>query len=254
MRSSALPRAGAVVLSDYAKGVLTPRVIRAVIDAANKRRQAGDRRSQGPRLQHLSRRHPDHAEPQGTGGSHAQPAPRPTTRSPPPRRNLRDALDAEAVLVTRSEDGMTLVGEGAPIHVPAYPVRVRDVSGAGDTVVAVLAAMLAMRRRFRVRDARGQCRRRGGGRQARHGDGVGRRTALAHPAGRVARAGRKDRVRLERCSTSISPNGASRACASASPMAASTSCIPATSSCWPRRARPATGWWSGLTATPRSRG
>src|SRR5512135_761251 len=39
---------------------------------------------------------------------------------------------------------MTLVGEGAPIHVPAYPVRVRDVSGAGDTVVAVLAAMLAM--------------------------------------------------------------------------------------------------------------
>ena len=30
------------------------------------------------------------------------------------------------------------------MHVPAYPVRVRDVSGAGDTVVAVLAAMLAM--------------------------------------------------------------------------------------------------------------
>ncbi|HEX3442498.1 MAG TPA: D-glycero-beta-D-manno-heptose 1-phosphate adenylyltransferase, partial [Pseudolabrys sp.] len=44
----------------------------------------------------------------------------------------------------RSEAGMTLVGEGAPIHVPAYPVRVRDVSGAGDTVVAVLSAMLAM--------------------------------------------------------------------------------------------------------------
>ncbi len=39
---------------------------------------------------------------------------------------------------------MTLVGEGAPMHVPAYPVRVRDVSGAGDTVVAVLSAMLAM--------------------------------------------------------------------------------------------------------------
>ena len=43
---------------------------------------------------------------------------------------------------------MTLVnvdgsGDGA-VHVPAYPVRVRDVSGAGDTVVAVLAAMLAM--------------------------------------------------------------------------------------------------------------
>jgi D-beta-D-heptose 7-phosphate kinase/D-beta-D-heptose 1-phosphate adenosyltransferase len=40
---------------------------------------------------------------------------------------------------------MTLVEKGAPpVHVPAYPVRVRDVSGAGDTVVAVLAALLAM--------------------------------------------------------------------------------------------------------------
>src|SRR6185437_2947259 len=57
---------------------------------------------------------------------------------------LRQALGARAVLVTRSEDGMTLVGEGEPVHVPAYPVRVRDVSGAGDTVVAVLSAMLAM--------------------------------------------------------------------------------------------------------------
>ncbi|HKS85712.1 MAG TPA: PfkB family carbohydrate kinase, partial [Pseudolabrys sp.] len=35
----ALPRAGAVVLSDYAKGTLTPRVIRAAIDAANERQK-----------------------------------------------------------------------------------------------------------------------------------------------------------------------------------------------------------------------
>jgi D-beta-D-heptose 7-phosphate kinase / D-beta-D-heptose 1-phosphate adenosyltransferase len=39
---------------------------------------------------------------------------------------------------------MTLVSENGAIHVSAYPVRVRDVSGAGDTVVAVLSAMLAM--------------------------------------------------------------------------------------------------------------
>jgi D-beta-D-heptose 7-phosphate kinase/D-beta-D-heptose 1-phosphate adenosyltransferase len=58
---------------------------------------------------------------------------------------LGRALGTKAVLVTRSEAGMTLAGEGGPIHVPAYPVRVRDVSGAGDTVVAVLAAMLAMK-------------------------------------------------------------------------------------------------------------
>jgi D-beta-D-heptose 7-phosphate kinase/D-beta-D-heptose 1-phosphate adenosyltransferase len=48
------------------------------------------------------------------------------------------------VLVTRSEEGMTLysAGDGA-LHVPAYPVKVRDVSGAGDTVAAVMAVMLA---------------------------------------------------------------------------------------------------------------
>jgi D-beta-D-heptose 7-phosphate kinase/D-beta-D-heptose 1-phosphate adenosyltransferase len=53
-------------------------------------------------------------------------------------------VGSEAVLVTRSEAGMTLVVAGGDaVHVPAYPVRVRDVSGAGDTVVAVLAVMLA---------------------------------------------------------------------------------------------------------------
>ena len=46
--------------------------------------------------------------------------------------------------MTQSERGMTLVArDGEAIHVPAHPVKVRDVSGAGDTVAAVLAVMLA---------------------------------------------------------------------------------------------------------------
>jgi D-beta-D-heptose 7-phosphate kinase/D-beta-D-heptose 1-phosphate adenosyltransferase len=143
----ALPRAGAVVLSDYAKGALTPRVVRAVIEAANK--------SGKPVL----------VDPKGLDYSIYKGA----TLITPNRQELADAmhrvartddevaaaaselrqsLGAQAVLVTRSEAGMTLAGEGGPIHVPAYPVRVRDVSGAGDTVVAVLAAMLAMQADF----------------------------------------------------------------------------------------------------------
>ena len=52
--------------------------------------------------------------------------------------------DCEAMLVTQSEHGMTLVPRnGDAIHVPGLPVRVRDVSGAGDTVAAVLAVTLA---------------------------------------------------------------------------------------------------------------
>jgi D-beta-D-heptose 7-phosphate kinase/D-beta-D-heptose 1-phosphate adenosyltransferase len=44
---------------------------------------------------------------------------------------------------------MTLhVAGHAPLHIPAYPVKVRDVSGAGDTVVAVMAVLLAMQAPF----------------------------------------------------------------------------------------------------------
>jgi D-beta-D-heptose 7-phosphate kinase/D-beta-D-heptose 1-phosphate adenosyltransferase len=143
----ALPRAGAVVLSDYAKGALTPRVVRAVIEAATK----------------LGK--PVVVDPKGRDYSIYQGA----TLITPNRQELADAthtvavsdteveqaaaslrhsVGAKAVLVTRSEAGMTLVADDKSVHVPAYPVRVRDVSGAGDTVVATLAAMLAMQADF----------------------------------------------------------------------------------------------------------
>ena len=52
--------------------------------------------------------------------------------------------DCEAILVTQSEHGMTLVPRhGQAIHVPAHSVKVNDVSGAGDTVAAVLAVTLS---------------------------------------------------------------------------------------------------------------
>jgi D-beta-D-heptose 7-phosphate kinase/D-beta-D-heptose 1-phosphate adenosyltransferase len=52
--------------------------------------------------------------------------------------------DCEAILVTQGEHGMTLVPrEGEAVHVPAFPVKVRDVSGAGDTVAAALAVSIA---------------------------------------------------------------------------------------------------------------
>jgi D-beta-D-heptose 7-phosphate kinase/D-beta-D-heptose 1-phosphate adenosyltransferase len=52
--------------------------------------------------------------------------------------------ECDALLVTQSERGMTLVPRnGEAIHVPAHQVKVRDVSGAGDTVAAVIAVLLA---------------------------------------------------------------------------------------------------------------
>ena len=138
-----LPKAGAVMLSDYAKGVLTARVIRAVIDAGNQAKK------------------PVIVDPKGLDYSVYRGA----TLITPNRQELAAAtrrradtdseiiaaaeelarlVDSQAVLVTRSEDGMSLLVKGQePIHIAAYPVKVRDVSGAGDTVAAVLAAMLA---------------------------------------------------------------------------------------------------------------
>ena len=138
-----LQRADIVLLSDYAKGVLTPRVIRNVIDAA---RKAGKRVIVDPKSANfaiyrgatlLTPNRKEFAE---------------ATRSRADSDDdiaeaARDAMilaDCQAMLVTKSEHGMTLVPrDGDPVHVPAHPVKVRDVSGAGDTVVAALALALA---------------------------------------------------------------------------------------------------------------
>lgn len=138
-----LSRADIVLLSDYAKGVLTPRVIRHVIDAARKlgKRVIVDPKSanfaiyRGATL--LTPNRKEFAE---------------ATRSCADTEMsitaaAQDAIqltDCEAMLVTQGEHGMTLVPrKGEAIHVPAYPVKVCDVSGAGDTVAAALALTLA---------------------------------------------------------------------------------------------------------------
>ena len=58
-------------------------------------------------------------------------------------QTLRRKLGLGALLITRSEDGMTLYQARKRVHVPAQAREVYDVSGAGDTVIATLGAMLA---------------------------------------------------------------------------------------------------------------
>src|SRR5450830_404813 len=58
-------------------------------------------------------------------------------------QNLRTSLELEALLLTRSEEGMTLFDAQGELHVPAVTREVFDVTGAGDTVIATLAAMTA---------------------------------------------------------------------------------------------------------------
>jgi len=56
---------------------------------------------------------------------------------------LRTELQLEALLVTRSEDGMSLFRANEVLHEATHTREVFDVSGAGDTVIATLAVMLA---------------------------------------------------------------------------------------------------------------
>ncbi|MFB3151433.1 MAG: D-glycero-beta-D-manno-heptose-7-phosphate kinase [Alphaproteobacteria bacterium] len=139
--AAALAETDAIVLSDYGKGVLTPEVTARIIEAA---RQAGK---------------PVVVDPKGPDMSHYRGASVVT----PNRRELAEASglavsdDAEiiiaaekliagcgfeAVLVTRAKDGMTLVTAAGAEHLEAMKREVFDVSGAGDTVVATLAAAI----------------------------------------------------------------------------------------------------------------
>ena len=58
-------------------------------------------------------------------------------------QNLRQELQLDALLLTRSEEGMSLFDADGALHVPAQAREVFDVTGAGDTVIATLASLLA---------------------------------------------------------------------------------------------------------------
>ena len=58
-------------------------------------------------------------------------------------QRLRQELQLQALLVTRSEEGMTLYDDAGELHVSAQAREVFDVTGAGDTVIATMAALLA---------------------------------------------------------------------------------------------------------------
>lgn len=73
---------------------------------------------------------------------------------------LREQLQLEALLLTRSEEGMTLFEAGRVSHVQAQAREVADVTGAGDTVIATLALMMACG--LPVRDAMEHANRAGG--------------------------------------------------------------------------------------------
>ena len=140
---AALAQADVVVLSDYAKGVLTDRVLARVIALA---RAAGKKVIADPKRPDFTAYHgvdvltPNEQEAARAGGVPCEDDAGAVLAG---ERALAQA-DAGAVLVTRSAKGLTLVRRGAPpLHVPTRAQAVADVSGAGDTLIAAFAIGLA---------------------------------------------------------------------------------------------------------------
>ena len=138
-----LPEVDALILSDYGKCVAAPEVVEAAISHARKRgvpvyvdpKTDDFRIYRGatcvtPNLKELAAaaRLPVASDDEVVAAA----------------RQVMEAAEAEAILATRSEKGMVLVEASGAVHIePARAQEVFDVSGAGDTVIAVLALAAA---------------------------------------------------------------------------------------------------------------
>ncbi|WP_119155614.1 bifunctional D-glycero-beta-D-manno-heptose-7-phosphate kinase/D-glycero-beta-D-manno-heptose 1-phosphate adenylyltransferase HldE [Caldimonas tepidiphila] len=137
-----LPEADAVVLSDYAKGALAhvPELIEAC-------RAAGKPVLVDPKQADLSvYRGASVITPNRSEFERAVGRCRDEGELVDKGLGLLDEMGWDALLITRSEEGMTLLErDRAPLHLPVQAREVYDVTGAGDTVIAVLAAARAAR-------------------------------------------------------------------------------------------------------------
>ncbi|MEK7388474.1 MAG: D-glycero-beta-D-manno-heptose-7-phosphate kinase [Elusimicrobiota bacterium] len=139
-----LRRAEAVILSDYGKGVIGPRLLRFAISASKRR---GIPITVDPKPEHFFRYKgvtcvtPNTAE-----------AWECMRRTPKPGQtafsdlglDILKILKSRSVLITRGADGMSLFEEGGRItHIPTRAREVFDVSGAGDTVISTFTLALA---------------------------------------------------------------------------------------------------------------
>lgn len=135
-----LPLSKVVVLSDYAKGTLTsPQALIQAARQTNTPVVVDPKGTDFRRYAHATLLTPNRSEFEAVAGPCNSDEDFAT-------RGLKlcETHELDAVLITRSERGMTLVQRGVKaLHLPTHAQEVFDVTGAGDTVIATLAACLA---------------------------------------------------------------------------------------------------------------
>src|SRR5688572_17351533 len=134
--------AAAIVISDYLKGCVTARVTRAAVEAGRDRRIPV---LVDPKIPHSDYYAgaavitPNHHEAEIAANMRV----RTDEDARAAARVMRERSACDAVLMTRGDQGMWLLGDGVEGSLPTSAREVADVTGAGDTVVAVLALALA---------------------------------------------------------------------------------------------------------------
>ena len=140
---AAITNADALVVSDYDKGVITPRVLSSVLPEAYARIPV----LIDPKLRNFDSYRPatlvtpNHHEALRLTNIDEDSDETIATAA----RKIRERLQCDAVLITRGERGMLLLeGNGEPVYVGTAAREVFDVTGAGDTVIATLALALSV--------------------------------------------------------------------------------------------------------------
>lgn len=134
-----LPAADVVILSDYGKGGLAHIAeMIALARAAGKPVLVDPKGDDYARYSGATLLTPNRSEFKQVAGTWQDEA-----ELSSKAEKLRVELGLDALLVTRSEEGMSLYRKDSVLHEPTHTREVFDVSGAGDTVIATLAVMLA---------------------------------------------------------------------------------------------------------------
>ena len=140
---AALDACDVAILSDYGKGALTARVLRSILDHAAKTGKpviVDPKRRDMTVYRGATIISPNRAELALATGHACE-----TDAEAQAAAAIAHTLTGADVLLTRSEKGMSYFpAHGDPIHLPTVAREVFDVSGAGDTVVAVLGVALAV--------------------------------------------------------------------------------------------------------------
>ena len=160
--------AAAIVISDYLKGCVTARVMQAAVEAGRARKIPV---LVDPKIPHIDYYTgvtvitPNHHEAEIAANMRV----RTDDDARAAARVLRERAACDAVLMTRGDQGMWLLGNGVEGSLPAAAREVADVTGAGDTVIATLALALGRRRDARRGRPSRQRGSRNFGRQVRAG-------------------------------------------------------------------------------------